>query len=139
MPAIKSISVIAKKWGRVTPGRAEDFKIGVETTTKDWEKNTKAAESLYDRGVQQAITEKRFGKGVSAAGTAKWKEKTLLKGVTRWPEGVAVAQPDYEKGFAPIRDAIERTTLPPPGTKLSPQNFERVKVMAMAISKAAKR
>lgn len=133
------MSEIAEKWGRVTPQRSEDYKIGVETTKKDWERNTKAAEELYQKGVQQAITEKRFGKGVSAAGSTKWKEKTLAKGTTRWPEGVAVAQPEYEKGFSPIRDAIERTTLPPAGTKLSPQNFERVRAMATAISNAAKK
>jgi len=59
---IKDLSVIREKFARVTPGRAEDFRLGVETTKKDWAAETAAAEPAYAAGVQAAISRKAFGK-----------------------------------------------------------------------------
>jgi len=133
MPAIKPAASIADKWARVTPGRTEDYKIGVETPRRDWAEATGAAESAYNEGVTQAIADSRFGKGVSAAGTPKWKEKALKKGVPRWGEGVRLAKDDYARGFGPYRDVIESTSLPPRYPKGDPRNIERVAVLAAAL------
>jgi len=133
MPATKSASAVSAKWGRVTPQRSQDYQEGVENPQKDWEKNTKAAESNYASGVQSAIADKRFGKGVSKAGTSKWKEKTISKGVQRWGPGVQVAQGDYEKGMAPVLDVIGRTSLPPRFPSGDPRNIQRVQKLATAL------
>ena len=136
MPAIRSISDIAEKWTRVTPGRSEDYRGGIEAPKKDWETETKAAEGAYKAGVTKAAAEGRFGKGVDKAGTAKWKDRALLVGVDRWGPGVSVAGPAYASGFGPFRDVIERTTLPPRGPKGDPRNYERVKAIGDALHKA---
>ena len=136
MPAIKPISEIAEKWTRVTPARSEDYKSGIESPKKDWATETKAAETAYKSGVTKAAAEGRFGKGVAAAGTEKWKKKALDVGVDRWGPGVSIAGPSYEKGFSPYRDVIERTTLPPKGAKGDPRNYERVKAIGEALHKA---
>lgn len=133
MPKVKSAREIADKWGRVTPERATDYELGIKSPKKDWEQSTKAAEGAYKDGVQKAIAEGRFGKGVTAAGTAKWQEKALAVGPARYGEGVRVAQPAFEKGFSKFRDIIEKTTLPPRFAKGDPRNLERVKVMAAAL------
>lgn len=133
MAEIKSAGQIAEKWSRVTPQRNADYEAGVRQPGKDWANNTAAAESSYEGGVQNAIQQKRFGKGVKNAGTAKWQAKTLEKGTQRWGPGVSVAQADYEAGFAPYRDEIERTSLPPRYPKGDPRNIERVSKLAKAL------
>lgn len=133
MARIRSTAEIARKWVEVTPGRTAQFEAGVESPLADWKQNTKAAEKNYEAGIQVAIAGKRFGKGVDAAGTEKWKDKTLQLGVQRWGPGVTAAGPDYEKGFGPFRDVIEKTTLPPRFPRGDVRNFERVKAIGQAL------
>jgi len=139
MAAIRSIEKIAKKWATVTPGRTEDYRAGVESPRRDWETATAGAEDAYQAGVTQAIAEKRFGKGVRSAGSEKWQRNAIDKGTQRWGPGVAMAESQYAAGYAPIRDAIERTTLPPRYARRDPRNLNRVKAIVDAVVEAAKR
>jgi hypothetical protein len=134
MPLVKTVSSIAQKWAAVTPQRAPQYEEGVRSPLKDWAKNTGAANEAYKAGIADAVTKDRFAKGVAKAGTAKWQRKAVEVGPTRFSQGVQVAQPDYEKGFAPFRDAIEKTTLPPRFAKGDPRNIDRVRVMAKALA-----
>jgi len=136
MGAIRSIEHIARKWATVTPGRTEDYRIGVENPRRDWGTATAAAESAYEMGVTQAISKKRFGKGVKAAGSEAWQRGSLEKGTQRWGPGVTLAQDKYGRNFAPYRDAIERVTLPPRYAKRDPRNLERVKAVVNALTAA---
>lgn len=136
MPAVKSSSAIAQKWARVTPQRTQDFEEGVRNPRKSWEEGAAEAASAQAEGVQQAINEGRFEKGVRKAGNEKWQRKTIEKGVRRWGPGVQVAQNDFESGFAPYRQVIESTTLPPRFAKGDPRNLERVAAMATALHEA---
>ena len=133
MAFIRAIEQIAQKWASVTPMRSADYQAGVENPRRDWAQATAAAESSYEAGVQQAIAKKRFGKGVKSAGTEKWRRGATEKGVVRWGPGVALAEPAYKSGFAPYRDAIEHTTLPPRYAKRDPRNLERVKAIVNAL------
>jgi len=136
MAFIRAIDAIASKWASVTPMRSEDYRFGVENPRTDWAQATAAAEGNYESGVQMAITKKRFGKGVKAAGTDKWRKGATEKGVNRWGPGVALAEPAYRAGFAPYRDAIEHATLPPRYAKRDPRNLERVKAIVNALTAA---
>lgn len=139
MAGIRSIERIAKKWATVTPSRTEDYRAGIESPRKDWETATAAAEDSYQAGVTQGIAEKRFGKGVRAAGTEKWQKNAVDKGTQRWGPGVAMAESQFAAGFGPIRDAIERVTLPPRYARRDPRNLNRVKAIVDAVVDAAKR
>lgn len=139
MPKIRSASQTAEKWARVTPQRAPDYEIGVQNPKKDWAEETAKAEKNYEAGIQKSIQEKSFGKGVKKAGTSKWQKGAVGKGVARYGQGVVAAVDDYEKGFAPYRDVIENTKLPPRYPKGDPRNFERVKAMGTALHEAKKR
>lgn len=135
MAEIKSAAAIAEKWTRVTPGRIEDYKLGIKNPKRDWESETAAAEGNWKAGVDAAQAKGLFGKGVKKAGTKKWQEKALKKGPGRFAEGVYIAGPDYEKGFAPYRDAIERTDLGPRFPRRDPRNLDRVKRIVDALVK----
>lgn len=133
MAEIKSMSAIVEKWTRVTPGRSEDYRLGVTNPTKDWKTKTLAAKEAHKAGIQKAIAEDRFAKGVNKSSTDIWRVKALSKGVNRFGEGVGLAGPDYDKGFAPYRAVIAGLTLPPRYAKGDPRNLARVKVIAEAL------
>lgn len=123
MAEIKSASRITEKWTRVTPLRSEDYKIGIQNPRRDWEKSATAA------------AQDSFAKGIAKAGSGKWQARALQKGPGRFAEGVMVGGPDYEKGFAPYRDEIEKTALPPRFPKRDPRNLLRVSAIATALGK----
>lgn len=131
MPKVKAN--FAGKWARVTPQRTEDYKQGIQNPRQSWQQATLAAEANQAAGVQQAITEKRFAKGVQKAGDSAWQQGALNKGTTRFGEGVQLAQEKYQSGFAPYAQVIESTTLPPRFAKGDPRNVERVRAMALAL------
>lgn len=133
MAEIKSMTSVRDKWTRVTPGRTEDYKLGIQNPKRDWGEETAAAKDNWKAGVDAAAAKDMFGKGVSKAGTGKWKEKALKKGPGRFAEGVYIAGPDYEKGFAPFHAAIERAELGPRFPKRDPRNLERVKRVVDAL------
>ncbi|MBI5466901.1 MAG: hypothetical protein HY975_01645 [Candidatus Kerfeldbacteria bacterium] len=133
MPPIKPTASIREKWQRVTPTRVTDYTDGVSNPTTDYQAATVAAEPAYEAGIQQAISQKRFGKGVRESGTAKWQSRSIAVGSPRWPQGVQAAGPDFEKGFAAFRDTIERVQLPPRGPAGDPRNIERVATIARAL------
>jgi len=136
MAEIRTIDQIAGKWARVTPGRMEDYRVGVENPRKSWAGATAAAESAYEAGVTSAIAKKRFGKGVKAAGDAKWQKGAVEKGTSRWGPGVTIAESDYSAGLGPYRDAIAHCTLPPRYARRDPRNLERVKAIVNALTAA---
>lgn len=133
MAEIKNMSQIRDKWTRVTPGRTEDYKIGVQNPKRDWAEETEASKENWKMGVDAAAAKDMFGKGVAKAGTKKWQDKALKKGPGRFAEGVYIAGPDYEKGFAPYREAIARTDLGPRFPRRDPRNLDRVKRIVNAL------
>ncbi len=133
MPAIRSLDSIATKWTTVTPQRAADYEAGVRNPKKDWAGATAAAEDAYESGVQAAIADKRFGRGVKATGTQGWQDGAITKGVQRWGPGVRASGDKYAAGFAPFHDAIARTTLPPRFGRGDPRNIDRVAALAKVL------
>lgn len=130
---IKSMSAIRDKWTRVTPMRREDYVLGIKNPKRDWADETFAAEDNWGAGVDAARAQGLFGKGVKKAGTDKWQKKALAVGPGRFAEGVYIAGPDYEKGFAPYHAALEATDLGPRFPRRDPRNLERVKRVVDAL------
>lgn len=135
MAEIKSSARITEKWMRVTPMRTEDYKLGVQNPRRDWEKSTVAAKDSHKSAMAEAGAKDSFAKGVTKAGGAKWQSRSLAKGPGRFAEGVMVGGPDYEKGFAPYRDEIEKTVMPPRFPRRDPRNIQRVSVLNTALAK----
>ena len=133
MANIRDLGSIGDKWGTVTPARSGEYKKGVENPKKDWAEAAAASEENYKRAVTEAANEGRFGKGVTKAGTAKWKENAMKKGPSRFAAGVALGKSAYIKGFAPYHETIKSTTLPQRGPKGDPANLQRVAAIASAL------
>lgn len=136
MAEIKSAARSTAKWKRQSQAAQPEYEAGVKETKKDWALNTGNASESYNQGVTAAMADQRFEKGVTKAGTQKWRDQTLLKGPARWTDGIAKSGDAYQKGFDPFRQVIANLTLPPRGPKGSPQNIERVRVIAEALHAA---
>jgi len=135
MAEVKAIARIREKWTRVTPLRTEDYKLGVTSPRRDQAASAIAAKETHKAAMAQAAASDAYAKGVAKAGTQKWQSRSLQKGPGRFAEGVMIGGDDYEKGFAPFRDEIEKTVLPPRFPRRDPRNVQRVSVIAAALGK----
>ena len=123
---IKPIDQITSRWVAGVKGATAAYQFGVQNPERDWADATAAASGAWFQGVQNAHTSGRFEGKVRAAGTSRWKNRTLTKGVQMWPIAVAAAEGDYRVGYQPFRDAIAAGTLPPRYAKRDPRNMDRV-------------
>jgi hypothetical protein len=133
---IKPLTGIADKWKTVTPGRAGEYKSGVENPRRSWSQATVDAKGNYEAGLQASIANGSFEKGVAAAGDQGWKDGAVEKGVVRWPQGVSISGPKYQAGFAPYHAVISGLTLSPRGAKGDPRNYTRVAEVGNALHAA---
>lgn len=138
MVKTKPLERVVDKWQRKVSVAAEDYRAGVSDPKKDWATETKAAEPRYKEGVIKAANEGRFGRGVAEAGTEKWKNATITKGVERWGPGVSAAAPEYAKGMGKVLSAIQSATLPPRYPAGDERNIERVRAINKAVHNAVK-
>lgn len=121
------------KWKTRATAAAPDFKAGVQNPRRDWAAATKGAEAAYTAGVQAAITNKSFSKGVDHAGTDKWQRNASTKGADRYAAGVSASGDNYKNGFAPYASALANVNLPPRGAKGSDANYNRSKAVGQAL------
>lgn len=126
----KDIASIAAKFVQRAGAAASDYSAGVKSPSKDWATAAGAAEDAYKQGVTAAAARGAFGKGVAAAGTAKWQANAVNVGAGRYPQGVANANSAYQKGFGPHLQALQSITYPPRGPAGSPSNLQRVQIVA---------
>lgn len=126
MIKIKPIDQITSRWVQGVRGATAAYQFGVSNPARDWADATIAGASAWFQGVQAAHAAGRFPGGVRKAGSVKWKNRTLTKGVQLWPIAVAAAEGDYRVGYTPFREAIANGTLPPRYATRDPRNLERV-------------
>lgn len=130
---IKSADVVAKKYATRGAAAGADYAAGVQTPRQDWAQATEAASQTYAAGVQAAIGNGSFAKGVAKAGTQKWQRKAAGVGAQRFGPGVQAAQGDYASGVTPYLDILRNLTLPPRAPKGDPGNIQRVAAVAQAL------
>lgn len=136
MPAIKPVAQSSDKWVRRAGQAAPDYQKGVQNPRTSWAEATSAAADAQAAGVQNAIANGSFEKGVAKAGNAKWQRKAATVGAQRFGPGVAAAKGDYEQGFGPYAAVIQGVNLPPRGAKGDPRNYERVAAIGNALHDA---
>jgi hypothetical protein len=131
--ALRTAGEIAAKWSSVTPTRSGYYESGVKSPKKDWAAATAGSETTYKDAVTKAASEGRFGKGVRRAGSEKWQRKAVDIGASRWGPGVSAAAQDYESGFTPYRDALDKISYKPRYPKGDPRNYDRTKQVGDAL------
>lgn len=130
---IKSVDAAAAKYVSRASAAAPDYTNGVNNPRRDWAQSTSAADTTWASGVQQAVSNGSFKKGVNAAGTAKWQTKAATVGSQRFSSGVNAAKGDYQARVQPYFDVLANLNLPPRQPKGDPSNINRVAAVAQAL------
>lgn len=122
---VRSAADSAKKFVSRAGAAQNDYAAGVAGAGNRWQAGAEASEQAYVQGTQEAIAQGRFGKGVRAAGGAKYQDKATKLGPARFATGVAAAENDYAKGVQPHLSAMASFDPGPKGMRGSPQNAQR--------------
>ena len=133
MPAIKSLERIKQNFKAGTATAGPRYKDGVSNPRTPWKEATIAASELQKQAMMDALNRDAVRKGVERTAPEKQKVRAEILGPSRYTQGTAAAVDDYGSGFAPYREAIQGTELPPRGPKGSPENYQRVQAIGEAL------
>jgi hypothetical protein len=130
---VKDAAASAAKYVSRAQAAGPAYTAGVQGAGDKWATAAAASGNSYQQGVQQAITDGRFVKGIQKAGGAKYSANAAGKGSQRYPTGVAAAGPAWQNGTAPYLSALSSLTLPPRMPRGDPGNINRVAAVATAM------
>jgi len=136
MVEVPSIERVKEKWERKATAATEDYRVGVESPRTDWKTATLNAVDTWVQGVQNAINNDLFRKGVEAVTTEDWKKAALELGVRRYADGVRASVDKYAKKMAKVLAILKEVTLPPRGPRGDTKNLDRVRVIMETLHKA---
>ena len=133
MPAIKSLERIKSNFKSGTSNAAPRYKDGVMNPRRNWKEATLAASELQKQAMTDSLARDDVRKGVERTASEKQKVRASILGPARYTQGTAAGVDDYGQGFAPYRETIQSTELPPRGPKGSPENYQRVQAIGEAL------
>lgn len=128
----KDTATLAGKFVTRASAAAGDYKDGVAGAGAEWEQKTRDGEANFEQGIQQAIADKRFGKGVAGSAN-KYQTNASTLGSSRYTGGIANAREAWQRGVQPALDVLKSLQLPPKGPRRSPQNMQRANAVAVAL------
>lgn len=131
---VKDTSAVAAKYVARAGVATKDYTDGVASAGGDWETGAKNGEGNFEQGVQDAISRKAYGKGVSGS-AAKYVANATKLGATRYGPGVQNGAAAYQSGVQPYLDKLKSLNLPPKGPRRSPQNGARANMVALELGK----
>ena len=126
----------ADKWQRRASAASADYASGVQQPRTPWAQAVQDAVPAWEAGVQQAVAQGSYGRAATSEAQANWSQRAQTLGQQRYAPGINASKQRYEKGFAPYRQVIESTTLPPRGRRGDPNNMQRAVAMAGALADA---
>jgi len=132
---VKSADAASKKWAARAGAASADYAAGVANPRVPWATATAAAANTWATGVQTAVANGQFAKGVGNAGN-KWSTNAAGKGAQRYPQGVSQGTPSYMAKITPVLQVIAGVTLPPRAPKGDPSNLNRVSAIDTALRAA---
>ncbi|MBI4135080.1 MAG: hypothetical protein HY471_03180 [Candidatus Sungbacteria bacterium] len=138
MPSRKTAQDAARKYVERTGVAGDDYRQGTAGAGSRMESNARAAEPIYEQGVQKAITEKRYGKGLAGAGS-RYDERTQSVGAARYPEGTRAGANELAASLQKFESSAWNGPLPPRGIRNSAANRARINANIDNFLKAAGR
>ena len=132
MVNVPSIDEVTRKWKSRASGAASDYSAGI-ARAPGAVSAALAAKGSWASGVQAAVSNDSFAKGLGRSSDAAWKTAAATKGAARYGPGIAAAEGEFRTGMGRVLSAISGVTLPPRGPKGVDNNIERVRAMAKAL------
>jgi hypothetical protein len=100
--ARKSVQDAVTKWQQRVQQSGPYYQAGVTNPNVDWAGPAVAAADRRNAGLQKAIADGRIDAGIQRAGTAKWRQGAVSKGVTAWTTNTPKAAPAYNAGLQKV-------------------------------------
>jgi len=114
------------------------YQEGASQTSKDQAAAAIAAKPLYQAGIQEALAQGRYEKGLQKSGKSGWLRGVQEKGAANY--GVGVTAPSAGQAYATesgrYDGARNAASASPRGPKGSPQNLQRVAAVVNALRAA---
>lgn len=107
---MKNAAEVARKWSRNLAQAGESIKAGVQAVTENPAEKAAARADAYAAGVQRAVAEGRFQRGLRRVTLADWQNAMLTKGVQRVAAGASAATPKvtaFMEKFLPHQEALK--------------------------------
>ena len=136
MAEIKSLDAIQEKYSRVTPGRRDDYLIGVTNPKRPWKSSAKAAVGTYKAAMTESISKDLYNKGLDKVTDTDWQGPAVDIGPGRFAEGTMKAGPKFGKGFAKIHAAFKGVVKQPRFPRGDLRNLKNVELFSQAAYKA---
>jgi len=128
-------SRFCNRWKRNTSRAVKDYEDGIRNPRRSWGKETCEAADCYKAGVDAGHARGAFKKGVKKKGRKGWLIPTLLKGPTRFAQGVAGAGDSYASGYKPYHDHFPGIQMGPRFRRGDPRNINRCKAVNTAFGR----
>jgi hypothetical protein len=114
----------------------QDYAENAAAAGQRYVEGASKGDANYRAAVVKAASEGRYGAGIRAKGSEKYERKIRAVGAGRFTEGVSAGAPDYATAISKVLSTIAAVTIPERGPKGSPQNFQRIQPIGMALRKA---
>jgi hypothetical protein len=132
---IKPIDQIVKKWQTNAGAAGANYVYGVQNPRRPQAATAVAAAQSWATGVQQAVTNGSYAKGV-AAGATKYMTNATGKGAQRYPTGITAGVGDFQNGIQPYLNILSNLQLPARLPTGDPGNIQRVSTVDAALRAA---
>lgn len=126
---------VCNRWQSHTSGASEEYKKGVQNPRRPWGKCACEAADRYKKGVDRAHSRGAFRRGVKKRGRAGYLTRTLLKGPTRFADGVMGAGDAYARGYKPYHAAFPSIHLQKRFPRGDPRNIQRCRTVCTAMGR----
>lgn len=131
---VKDLGRAAQKLVNNASAAAGEYAAEAQAAAADWEQKTANAGTTWKAGVSQGGAEQRFTGGVRRAGASKYSQRVSTLGQSRYAEGVAAGQDEWQKNFQPYVAVLQGLTLPPRQPRGSAANAQRSTAVQQALA-----
>lgn len=107
----KNPTDVARKWQRNMAGSTDSVRQGVAAVTRNPAELAAAREDAYVQGVQRAVANGKWRRGLQNTSLADWQRAMTEKGIARMGAGATAAVPKVEKfmgQWLPHMDALKQ-------------------------------
>jgi hypothetical protein len=132
---ITPIATVIQNWVNGAAAATAKYIEGIRNPRTLWRSATLAAVATWEAGIQQAISNNLFHKGVSNTTDIDWGSAAETKGAPRYAPGVRAGVTKYQEAFEPYHKALSSLQLPPRGPRNSESNYERVRLIGDTLAK----
>ena len=132
-----TVQEAAQRLGSAGFANADRYQRGTSGKGSRWAQKTGAAGANYQEGIQRALAEKRFDKGVASAGPAAYDTGVSTKGNQNWAPGMQLGQDKYARKVAKFAPLWNQELSTPRGSKRSANNLKRMQENVDRFTKTA--